>query len=273
MTGDEIRRRMLAHGAALIDASGLAVSFDALRMDDLIRDAGVSRSSVYRLWPTRDAYLGDLLAEIGRRTGADLAHRDAFALVARTLRAKPEVLATAETRIAALYEAMRVAIRDTFYGTVSSTAWRTSIALAVTAPSIDDEATAHALLDALAERQRILSDRLVGYYRAAIPAFGFRLRPQFGDDWSTFAVLVNATIQGLSILRPHSPELTDAERLLSPAADIPAAAWSLSALSFAALFQFFFEADPGFDPVRTAALLTDVETRLAERGEGASPDA
>ena len=55
---------MLESAAAMVNQAGLTVSLDHLSFEDLIRDARVSRSAVYRRWPYKDLFFSDLLKEL-----------------------------------------------------------------------------------------------------------------------------------------------------------------------------------------------------------------
>ena len=63
MTAVQIRRRMLDAALAGIGRNGMTLGFPDLQMDQVIAAAGVSRSSVYRLWKSKDAFVGELLNE------------------------------------------------------------------------------------------------------------------------------------------------------------------------------------------------------------------
>ena len=59
---------MLDAGARLIAAQGLSLSLEHVSMEELISDAGVSRTSSYRRWPTKDLFAADLLLHLARNT-------------------------------------------------------------------------------------------------------------------------------------------------------------------------------------------------------------
>ena len=49
---------------AMVHRTGLTVSLDHISFEDVIRDADVSRSSVYRRWPYKDLFFSDLVKEL-----------------------------------------------------------------------------------------------------------------------------------------------------------------------------------------------------------------
>ncbi|MBM7788515.1 TetR/AcrR family transcriptional regulator [Tenggerimyces flavus] len=64
LSDTETAARMLAAGAKLVGRTGLTVSLEHLSLEDLIHAAGVARSAVYRRWPYKDLFFGDLLREL-----------------------------------------------------------------------------------------------------------------------------------------------------------------------------------------------------------------
>jgi AcrR family transcriptional regulator len=52
---------MLDAAGAMIGRTGLTVSLEHLSFEDVIHQAGVARSAVYRRWPYKDLFFSDLL--------------------------------------------------------------------------------------------------------------------------------------------------------------------------------------------------------------------
>jgi AcrR family transcriptional regulator len=57
----ETEHRMLQAAVAMVQRTGLTVSLDHISFEDVIRDADVSRSAVYRRWPYKDLFFSDLV--------------------------------------------------------------------------------------------------------------------------------------------------------------------------------------------------------------------
>ena len=65
LSAEELRDRMLDTAKSMIaDAGGLTVSLAHLNMEEIIRAAGVPRSSVYREWAAREDFYVDLMVEL-----------------------------------------------------------------------------------------------------------------------------------------------------------------------------------------------------------------
>ena len=63
---------MLAAAVAMVHRTGLTVSLDHISFEDIIRDADVSRSAVYRRWPYKDLFFSELITERVTRVRAAL---------------------------------------------------------------------------------------------------------------------------------------------------------------------------------------------------------
>jgi AcrR family transcriptional regulator len=66
LSDHETEQRMLHTATALIDGSGLTVSLDHISFEEVIQQAGVSRSAAYRRWPYKDLFFSDLLKELAQ---------------------------------------------------------------------------------------------------------------------------------------------------------------------------------------------------------------
>jgi AcrR family transcriptional regulator len=64
LSDQETERRMLGAALAVVSRTGLTVSLDHLSFEDIIRDADVSRSAVYRRWPYKDLFFSDLVKQL-----------------------------------------------------------------------------------------------------------------------------------------------------------------------------------------------------------------
>ena len=66
LSDQETERRMLAAAVAMVQRTGLTVSLDHISFEDVIRDADVARSAVYRRWPYKDLFFSDLVKELAK---------------------------------------------------------------------------------------------------------------------------------------------------------------------------------------------------------------
>lgn len=271
LSDEETERRMLATAADAVAAAGLAVSLDHIRLEDVIREAGVSRTAVYRRWSTKDAFLGDLLLELARGQ-APMAARgaaEASAAVREVLAERLDELGAPEGRRHAAAAVVRTTADQEFRRITESPQWRTYLALTATFAGLPAGELRDQVGDALAASERALTERITDSHDVVARLLGLRpVHPAVGV--ADLAHLVNAQMRGMVIKALVQPEL--AER--AGRADLAGVEenWSLVAVGVAALVLAFLEPDPEitWDAARTArlreALRDDVE--LFDPGTG-----
>ncbi|AIJ25536.1 hypothetical protein AMETH_5444 [Amycolatopsis methanolica 239] len=153
LSDQETQRRMLTTAAEAVGRTGLTVGLDHLPFAELIRQAGVARSAVYRKWPNREAFLGDLLLELARgqaplgATGGEAAG----VLVRRILLARLDALTTPDGRRAATAELVRETAFQDFRHLLGSPVWQTYLALTATAAGLPDGDLRDQVVAALAD--------------------------------------------------------------------------------------------------------------------------
>src|SRR4051794_31331588 len=69
LSDQETRDRMMRAAIDMINRTGLTVSLDHIRFEDVIRSAQVARSTAYRHWPYKDLFFSDLIKELAGRAG------------------------------------------------------------------------------------------------------------------------------------------------------------------------------------------------------------
>ena len=117
LSDEETERRMLDSATAQVNRTGLTVSLDHLSFEEIIRDAGVSRSTVYRRWPYKDLFFSDLLRELARAaTPAAVASASVSApAIEHVLRDRIDWFETADGRRDLLLEIIRVGAEHDFH--------------------------------------------------------------------------------------------------------------------------------------------------------------
>ncbi|MCN9243594.1 hypothetical protein NGF19_22860 [Streptomyces sp. RY43-2] len=237
---------MLDTAMAMIDATGLTVSLEHIGFEDVIRDAGVARSAVYRRWPYKDLFFSDLLKAIAATAPAAIGTDGTVAedAVRRLALDRLDQFRTPEGRRALLVELLRQgALRD-FEAMHASPQWRTYIALHATFLSLADGELRTEVQAALATAERGLIDGITRSYEQLAALLGLRLRPELGATFDELAAQVSATMRGFVITARSLPDL--AER--RPRAGVLGAAepveWSQPALGVVAVALSFLEPDP-----------------------------
>lgn len=234
---------MLQAATAMINREGLTVSLDHLSFEDVIRDADVSRSAVYRRWPFKDLFFSDLVKELAKNATPTIAE-DEVALMRQILGEHLDWFGTQELRQSLVAELVRqLALLDfeTIYG---SPGWRTYLALHATVASLAPGELHDEVQEALArsEQERIV--RIATSWEQLSGLFGYRLRPELGVSFETMATLLNASMRGLIIAALSTPDVASRRVEGSPFGAASKEEWSLAAIGLASVASALLEPDP-----------------------------
>ncbi|MBB6174036.1 AcrR family transcriptional regulator [Nocardiopsis mwathae] len=266
LTDQETEQRMLQAAVDQVNSAGLTVSLEHISFEDVIRDAGVSRSAVYRRWPYKDLFFSDLLKELARGTSPAIVEEDPEArrAVDRTILDRVDWLRTPSLRVALAAEILRHGAPVELRTFLHSPEWRTYLALHATFLSLPEGELRGEVQAALTESERNVTAGLAAAYERVASLLGLRMRPELASGFETLATLANAMVRGLVVMAPTTPALSE-ETIQADLFGAPAPAeWTLPALALGALAASFLEADPDvvFDDDRIA----EVRRALA-RGE------
>ena len=265
LSDDETEKRMLKAAAAMINQTGLTVSLDHLSFEDVIRDARVSRSAVYRRWPYKDLFFSDLLKELARAAvpAAATSPDTTLGPIRQLLFDHFDDLAADEPRRNLVLELMRQASvwdLETMHG---STEWRTYLALHATFLSVADETLRGELQTALAESERSFTERIAASWQFLAGVLGLRLRPEVDASFETIANLVSAVSRGLVLMSLASPDIATRPIKARPFGASVAADWAPAAIALTSIATTFLEAAPAvvWDTKRLAGIRKALESR------------
>ncbi|MGD0927796.1 MAG: TetR/AcrR family transcriptional regulator [Streptosporangiaceae bacterium] len=255
LSDHETEQRMLRAALAMVRRTGLTVSLDHISLEDVIRDADVSRSAVYRHWPYKDLFFSDLVRELAR-TATPTIVDDEVAMIREIVADRLDWLETPELRhslVVELFRRLALLDFDTLYG---SAGWRTYIALHATFMSLADGDLRDQVQAALAESERAHLARIAAAWQQLAELFGYRLQPEAGATFDTLAPLLSATMRGLVIMALSMPEIATQRTEASPFGAAAREEWSLPAIGLASIASALLEPDPGviWDEPRLAAV-------------------
>ena len=255
LSDQETEQRMLSAAVAMVSRTGLTVSLDHISFEDIIRDAGVSRSAVYRRWPYKDLFFSDLVRQLARDATPAIVE-DELELMRQIAASRPDWLETPELRHRLLLELFRQLSLLDFQAMLGSPGWRTYLALHATFMSLADGDLRDQVQAALNQSEQAHNARIAQAWRQLTALFGYRLRPESGITFEALATLLSATLRGLVVMALSAPDVAGQRIEARPFGADARGRWSLPALGLAGLASAFLEPDPAveWDAGRIAAV-------------------
>jgi len=255
LSDQETEQRMLRAAVAMVSRTGLTVSLDHISFEDIIRDAGVSRSAVYRRWPYKDLFFSDLVRQLARDATPAIVE-DELELMRQITASRPDWLETPELRHRLLLELFRQLSLLDFQAMLGSPGWRTYLALHATFMSLADGDLRDQVQAALNQSEQAHNARIAQAWRQLTALFGYRLRPGSGITFEALATLLSATMRGLVVMALSAPDVAGQLIEARPFGADARGQWSLPALGLAGLASAFLEPDPAveWDAGRIAAV-------------------
>ena len=255
LSDQETEQRMLRAAVAMVSRTGLTVSLDHISFEDIIRDAGVSRSAVYRRWPYKDLFFSDLVRQLARDATPAIVE-DELELMRQIAVSRPDWLETPELRRRLLLELFRQLSLLDFQAMLGSPGWRTYLALHATFVSLADGDLRDQVQAALNQSEQAHNARIAQAWRQLTALFGYRLRPESGITFEALATLLSATMRGLVVMALSAPDVAAQRIEARPFGADARGRWSLPALGLAGLASAFLEPDPAveWDAGRIAAV-------------------
>ncbi|AXE39899.1 TetR/AcrR family transcriptional regulator [Acidipropionibacterium virtanenii] len=239
----QTERRMLDAGARFVAENGLSLSLEHLSMEDLIRDAGVSRTSSYRRWPTKDQFAASLLLEIARATELS---SDIDALVAALTDDIAAIdVTTPEGRRTALVEALRVLMQTDLVTMLGSPRWRTYMVLRAGHIGLPDAELRTRVAEALTATEQRFTATRARAFETLCGIIGYRLDEPDATTWEQLSLSVGAMATGMLIRGYSDPTPIVAltpRRVLGSQVVSP---WSAAALGAVGVFMDAVQPDPG----------------------------
>lgn len=257
LSDEETARRMLETGVRMVDDHGLNLSSDLLQLEDVIKAADVSRSAVYRRWPTKAHYFADLLRELAGTAQSGANDRETARVAVQVALENVDQFRTAPGRKLAVVEMCRVGALQNFLEVAPTREWRTYVALQATLLGLPDHLDLQNDLTAgIRNSEQDLVSRMGALYSALFEVVGYRMRPLPSVGSDTMATLGAAVVRGLAINNITVPEVGEHRFDADPFDTGSVAEWSLPALGFASIILNLVEQDPAeqtWDDDRLAA--------------------
>lgn len=240
LSKNEVENRLLETAKRLVRKSGLTVSLEHLRLDELMELADVPKTSFYRVWESKDAFFIRLLEELVQPEGGVGAAFDPETLeISReVVREYQHLMGDANGRQRVLAEAIRRGARQNFSAVRQSISWQTYMAILATLPGIRDSEARRRIQSALQTAENYFIDRMAAFYSELLPVFRYRFRD--GVNSRHVAAAGAAVVEGLVQRYVVSPELVDTP-IPGPGIDGGVTDWHLAAVGFLGVIQVLIE--------------------------------
>ncbi len=206
---DEVRTKMLTAARDLVLASGVTVSLEDLSSEDVIRHAGVPRSSVYRIWPYKGDFVDDLLCHMAGPDwfGAAAFDQDTIDLPLKVAADHEQMLGTPGARRPVVVEAARRAVQRYLRAIVTSWEWQIYVALHATARSARDDQARERIGEAHGGSHAAFITKMAEFYQLMADGLGLRIRsPAY--SYTHVAAALAPLVEGLALRQI----LADAQR-------------------------------------------------------------
>jgi AcrR family transcriptional regulator len=265
---EQIKQRMFRSAQQMVYDQGVRIGLEELSFERVIEEAGVSRSSAYRLWPYKDDFVEELLCYLAGPTmlGSSGFDKDTIELVRSIVADGQANLRDPREQRRVLLRAVREGVTQSFRAITESREWYIYVALSASVKSAGNDESRLRIAAALLESQMNLIDKFADLYQQMLTVTGMRFRNQ-AYTVRHLAVAGAAIVEGLALRQiltmavygaRRPPSMADRDWSLAslinddlpgPSADGGlSGGWSLPALAFMGLVDAFGEAIPVTDP-------------------------
>jgi AcrR family transcriptional regulator len=247
LSAQEVRRRMLDAALVTVRENGMTLDFRDLQLDKVIVAAGVPRSSAYRIWKSRESFVGDLLNESASIFADHLSDNRSLRLAIDLVASRPDLHHSEEGRRRLTLELVRVVLEQNYYSTIDSIAWQSFLAMSAALLADDDNDSLRLVSQTLRQASGRFVDEMAAFHEAMARLLGYRLRSGLAGGFTLYAVLGSSIVEGLAVRHLSNPAVTDNFYLGRPTLTDEPVEWAPSSIGFLAIYDAFLEPDPDFD--------------------------
>lgn len=259
LSAAQVREAMLEAGQRSVRNAGLTLDLNDSHFDDLIRNAAVPRSSVFRIWQSKADFLVDLYVNLGAtgigQTTEEYPQTELLGTIKAVLNANEALLATGAGRRTALVEAVRQGVVASLAKMVAFTPWQSYQQMIYSGAILTDFPEGSRIADAIlnTERETVIARSSSRYAELFGGRLGLRLkRPEY--TYEHFVVAAHSVIEGFAIRGTLAQTATKGEdksdpsmealtsgTVPGPGIDGSTKPWSPAALAYLAVVDAFFE--------------------------------
>jgi AcrR family transcriptional regulator len=154
---------------------GITVGLDGISLEEAIAASGVARATAYRHWPSRAAFLREVLLRIVRETRLIPEGPEETGALREFISAHQGEFATEAGRRTLVVEGLRIAFEADFQRLATSREWRDYLALRATCGSLSDSGLRAAVTAELAAAESSFAAHRAAVYSRLPELLGYRL--------------------------------------------------------------------------------------------------
>ncbi len=242
------RERIVETALVEISAHGLTVGLDHISLERVIAASGVSRATAYRIWPSKQQFLTDVIVAAVRSTTLEVDSEAEISRILDLLHEHPDYATDPAVRRHIVVEGLRISIEADLRRIVDSPQWATFLALSATNQGLPEGVLRTDVTAALA-----LTDQRFTAHRASVYArlprlLGYRLTPPLDGTigLTLLAQAAGAMMTGFVVKIGSQPNLlTDTFTLAAYGAR--ELTWTVPSFALTGLVLSYLEPDPAAD--------------------------
>ena len=269
LTDRETEQRMLTAALSLVDQRGISTGLESISFDEVIRVAGVSRTSAYRRWPQRERFYGEVLTELARGATLPGPGKELLGAVAGILTDYADRLDSPREHRDLVVELLRISIDADFDIVSTSPEWRTYRILLASYQGIADPVVRDTVTWALAEADARAVDMRARVYAQLVALLGYRLAaPLSGPDGFEFmSRAAGASMMGVLARISLGDQSMQVPRPMRAFDSSTTAPWPPGVYMVASTVLSYIEPDPGivWDRARIEDILGAVASFTSQR--------
>lgn len=256
--------RVLDAAVDRITRDGLTVGLDDVRMEEAIAQAGVSRATAYRRWPSRDDFAADVLVQVVRRTTLVPEGEGDVARLVRLVADAAPSLGDAQARRDLVVEALRVSVDADIRRMLASPGFRTYLSVSATFPGLPPGRVRDAVEEALARTDADFVARRAAVYANLARMIGYR--PVEDDGLHLLATTSGSLMTGILLRAMARPAWLDERTSRRAFGASREADWSEAERLLVGCFLGHLEPDPAitWDDVAVAERFALMRATIAD---------
>lgn len=262
---------MLAAAMTLVQDRGISTGLESIAFDEVIRRAGVSRTSAYRRWPTRDRFYGDVLLELAHGATLPTPEMGVTEPAAEAVMRHAPDLSSPQAHRDLVVELLQLSIQADYDLVSTSPEWRTYRLLLASYEGISDDEVRTAVTDALATSERRALEVRARVYAEFTALLGYRLIPPFSGPggFEFMSRAAGATMRGVLALLSLGDTAVDTPQPMRAFGTSKATEWTPAVYMVTSTVLSYIEPDPGV--TWDAQRIDDLVTAIRRWADGPLP--